>query len=55
MDEQDRRIALLESLRRLDYQIIDKRQSEPESVDRLKQLRDELRCELNNILPKAAA
>jgi hypothetical protein len=55
MDEQDRRIYLLESIRRLDYQIIDKKQSEPEMVDQLKQVRDELRYELNTILPRMAA
>ena len=55
MDELDRRISLLENLRRLDYQIIDKKQSEPEIVDKLKQLRDELRYELNTILPRTAA
>jgi hypothetical protein len=55
MDEQDRRIHLLETLRRLDYQIIEKRQSEPDAVDKLKQQRDEMRYELNAILPKTAA
>jgi len=55
MDEQDRRIHLLENLRRLDYQIIDKRQSEPDAVDKLKQQRDQLRYELNTMSPRTAA
>lgn len=54
MDEQDRRIHLLESIRKLDYQIIEKRQVEPDAVDRLKQQREELRYELSAILPKVA-
>jgi uncharacterized protein YdcH (DUF465 family) len=55
MDELDRRIHLLENLRRLDYQIIEKKQTEPDAVDKLKQQRDELRYELNTIMPKTAA
>ncbi len=54
MDTQDLRIHLLENLRRLDYQIIEKKQSEPEAAEQLKQQREELRCELNTILPKIA-
>ncbi len=54
MDAQDRRILLLENLRRLDYQIIETKQSEPEAAQDLRQQREELRCELNTILPKLA-
>lgn len=54
MDKQDRRIHLLENLRKLDYQIIEQN-SEPQIVDKLKQERDQLRYELNSVLPKMAA
>lgn len=54
MDEQDRRIHLLENLRRLDYQILEANHSEPETADRLKQEREQLRHELNSILQHVA-
>jgi SMC interacting uncharacterized protein involved in chromosome segregation len=55
MDQLDRRILLLETLRKLDYQIIEKKQSEPEAVHKLKQEREELRSELNTLAPKMVA
>ncbi len=54
MDEQDRCIHLLETIRKLDYQIIDKKQSEPEVVNKLQQEREELRRELNLVKSRAA-
>lgn len=54
MDEQDRRIHLLETIRRLDYQIIDKKRTEPEIALKLQQEREELRRELNQVRVQAA-
>lgn len=53
MDEQDRRIYLLETLRTLDYQIIE-RKPDCEEVATLKQQREELRNQLNTLLPRVA-
>ncbi len=54
MDEQDRRIHLLETIRRLDYQIIDKKHTEPEIALKLQQEREQLRRELNVVNAQAA-
>jgi SMC interacting uncharacterized protein involved in chromosome segregation len=54
MDNLERRIHLLEDIRRLDYQIIDKKQIEPDAVAELRQEREKLWCELSAILPKVA-
>lgn len=54
MDEQDRRIHLLETIRRLDYQIIEKKHSEPEIALKLQQEREQLRHELNQVRLQAA-
>ncbi len=54
MDEQDRRIHLLETLRRLDYQIIEKKHTEPEIALKLQQEREQLRRELNQVSIQAA-
>ncbi len=54
MDEQDRRIHLLETIRKLDYEIIDSRHSDPEIASKLQQEREELRRELNQFKVQAA-
>lgn len=53
MNEQDHRISLLETLRTLDYQIIDSK-PDCEDVETLRQQREELRSQLNALLPRAA-
>lgn len=55
MDEHERCIHLLDTIRKLDYQIIDKKQSEPELAERLRRERDELRDELYSIVPRVVA
>lgn len=54
MEEQDTRIHLLEAIRKLDYQIIEKRQTEPDTVEKLRQEREALRYELNSIMTRVA-
>jgi hypothetical protein len=51
MDRLDQRIYLLETLRELDYKIIDRRH---EDVATLEQHREELKTQLNALLARTA-
>ncbi len=55
MDEHERCIHLLDTIRRLDYQIIDKKQTDPELAQKLKEERETLRDELYSIVPRVVA
>jgi len=52
MDED--RIHLLDAIRKLDYEIIEKHQSEPETAEQLRQMREALRDQLNSIMDRVA-